>query len=147
MIPNEQTNLQEPYESVSCLLARGYSSHEIIQRLQQQHPDMAPDDVAKLLKLVYSNWQHSADILDLSQDDIRNWHLQLRHILLQKAMTGLQFSTALSILESLAKLQNVATMSEVASMPMIINLVPKVENETKDAIEPEPETPSIDQSI
>ena len=114
------------------LLAKGLSSQELLTALLELHPKSDLSELQVELKSFYSNWQAIGDQLNLTPIDMLNWHILLRHQILQKSLTPERqdLGTALKVLESLSVLQGVASLDKSKTIPLQIELVPRVVQST-----------------
>jgi len=97
------------------LLAKGIATTEIISTLVQEQLVDDENTAVIALQVFYAGWQSIKKALSLQPDDVKNWHIYLRHEILKKAMkddTPAHIRTALTILESLADIQGVQTDTE-----------------------------------
>jgi len=108
---------------VGELLAKGFTSSEILAELQQE--GLLPEEAQSILRGVYDSWISVREGLNLQAEDDRNWHLHLRMKLLQSVLAdgGVPSQRlALQILDSLATVQGITAVPE-QRVPLQIELV------------------------
>lgn len=115
--------------AVGELLAKGLSDDEIIAELEKEE-DLSHEDACKVLRDVYDKWQHTREVLDLDENNLKDWHVHLRkHILKTSLADGSSIASlrlALSVLDSLAGIQGIST-EQGQIVPLAITLVEKKE--------------------
>ncbi len=117
-------------ETVGELLAGGYADDEIISTLVEEG-ELSHEDACKVLRDVYDDWQHTREVLDLNENNLKDWHIHLRKHILQSALTESSASSlrlALSVLDSLAGIQGIS-IEQGQTVPLTITLVEKQEEE------------------
>ena len=122
--------MDEPaiYETIGQSLAKGMSNQEIVTTLVSMG-NISEEEAVKHLRSVYDHWNNIHELLQPKKTDLLNWHLQLRHKLLQNAMEDgndmKAVRVALAILESMAELQDIKAIEGGTRESITINLVPK----------------------
>lgn len=119
----------EIQETVGELLAKGYADDQIISELEEM--DLSHEDACKILRNVYDEWQHTREVLDLNENNLKDWHIHLRKYILRNALndsTASSLRLALSVLDSLAGIQGIST-EQGQITPLSITLVEKKEEE------------------
>jgi hypothetical protein len=112
-------------QRIGQLLASGSSTPKIIQILLAEGYTKTREEAAQALRAVYVQWKDTSQLVNLDTADIREWHLQMRHELLEHTMVSAP-RVALAVLESLAALQQVTpTISDhLSEIPLVIQLLP-----------------------
>ena len=126
---------QQILKTIGNYLARGLSSQEIIEALIATEIVDSVEKASELVKGFYENWTHTNTLLDLNTSDLYNWHIFLRHTLLQKSMSDESpqgVRVALAILDSMAEIQGVTqNTDELIAKPIQIELIPVSSNNEK----------------
>lgn len=121
------------HEIIGELLAEGHLDDDIISTLEESE-GLTNEEACAALHSVYDSWQHTRSVLDLNDDNLKDWHVFLRKHILQNALgTGTvpSLRLALSVLDSLAAIQGIST-TQGQSMPLTITLVEKKEGTSND---------------
>ncbi len=133
---------EKVHEVIGELLAQGHTDGDIIATLEEENK-LSFDEASEALRGVYDGWQHTRDALDLTDNNLIDWHVHLRKYLLQQAIgqgTIPSLRLALSILDSLATIQGIST-PQGQTVPLTITLVEKeegpddVDTKSPDAVE------------
>lgn len=113
------------------LLAEGYSQHRVLQILETPPSGLSPQEAREALRAVFESWKSELDL-----ESLRAQHVELRHVLLQKAMSDSSIAhlrLALAILDSLASVQGLkVTEATPQGMGEIrVMLIPVASKETQ----------------
>lgn len=111
-------------QRIGQLMAMGCSTIKMIQYLLAEDFATTAEEATHAIRAVYTQWHDTRANLALEPDDIREWHIQMRHELLERTMIVAP-RVALAVLESLASLQHVQTTDSMATeIPLTIQLIP-----------------------
>lgn len=131
---------EKEQELIGRLLAQGLADQQIVEEFVKIGYEK--EDACSKLRTFFDNWQTIADLADSSdQQRLLNWHVLLRHKLLQTAIEAGQVTAALQILESLAKLQGLVQVVEAKVIPLAIELVPKEKEKNNAGSDPPSPSP------
>ncbi len=116
------------HEIIGELLAKGHTDDDIISTLEEED-SLSHEEACNVLRDIYDGWQHTRDALDLTEHNLKDWHVFLRKTILQKALsteTIPSLKLALSVLDSLAAIQGIST-EQGPTQPLSITLIEKKE--------------------
>lgn len=128
--------VREIQENIGKWLAEGRTNDDIVDTLAEECA-LSREEASTALREVYDGWQHTRDALELTDDNLIDWHVFLRKQILQTALeekTVASLRLALSVLDSLATIQGIST-PEGQTVPLTITLVEKKEEEPNDDTE------------
>ena len=109
-------------QQIGIYLAQGCDHDMILNILDgtrefESHPfePIPTEEAVQLLKGIYEAWRGTDKALELTREDLVNWHVRQRLQLLRRALSDTTKEgqrTGLAILESLAKVQELTTETE-----------------------------------
>lgn len=133
-------------EAIGELLAAGRTDEDIISMLVEEE-QLSNEDATTALREVYEGWQNTRELLDLNDNNLKDWHIFLRKHILKSAIvesTVASLRLALSVLDSLATIQGIST-TEGQNVPLSITLVEKKEEseEAKQEVSDDAESSNV----
>jgi hypothetical protein len=134
-------------EAVGMLFAQGCSTVEIVTHLIDKGLVEDEETAYTAVRDMYTGWTKIHDETKVETSDTRNWHIEMRHVLLKKTIDD-NPRVALSVLESLAEIQKIHTAvdANLERIPLSIELIahisepkptetPTEEGEAEDAVD------------
>lgn len=107
---------------LGAMIAQGYSDTDILSALEKYE---IPEPIEWLRKF-YSSWGAQATNVGRQPGSILQWHIQMRHEILKKALMCEDLRVALATVDSMATLHGVTGKdSSDRDIPLQVTLVPR----------------------